>query len=565
MEFLSVEHEILYRKLLKYAPIGDQTEDLISKLNERCNLLTEFSIPWGKGPAKKLAAFFKKATRFFLRWYINPIAAQQTSVNTSLLELIRHQQQEIDSMQEYMMQKGLDSAGLTDREMAVIQAHIDRNQINSVEKRPKIAYFTPLSPIRSGIALYSEDLLVELKEYFDIDIFIDTGYKPDNPDITGNFNIYVYTGFPAHAKDYDLLLFQMGNNTYHWYMVDILQNYGGIVVLHDVNLTGLALFETRNDTGKLLELARFERDREYFDHACRYIQGSPYEEYNYPLNGYVIEPSSGVIVHSHYARREVLMKDFGKAAATIPLYANKSIFRENSGELRARYGLTEEDIIIASFGHIAPPKRPAETLAAFARLVEENPDSSLKLIFVGELHDEKIRELVHSLKISERVSIVGYTSDAAFFDYMAICDICVNLRYPYKGENSATLSQILSFGKPAIVSDIGSFSEFPNDACIKVSANTVTETDEIFAAMNRLVNDRSLRERYGTAAKKYASEQLDIKKIAREYSEFIMRVLGGEKPIVTEEAIESIAHELLNEKSNALIKAKAFLISKILL
>ena len=48
---------------------------------------------------------------------------------------------------------------------------------------------------------------------------------------------------------------------------------------------------------------------------------------------------------------------------------------------------------------------------------------------------------------------------------MAACDVLVNLRYPTMGETSGSVIRALSLGKPLVVSDVGWFSELPDDAC----------------------------------------------------------------------------------------------------
>ena len=60
----------------------------------------------------------------------------------------------------------------------------------------EIAYFSPLTPIKSGISDYSEnDLLPSLKKYCNIELIIDKGYKPSNKLIKENFKILSYEKF----------------------------------------------------------------------------------------------------------------------------------------------------------------------------------------------------------------------------------------------------------------------------------------------------------------------------------------------------------------------------------
>ena len=47
---------------------------------------------------------------------------------------------------------------------------------------------------------------------------------------------------------------------------------------------------------------------------------------------------------------------------------------------------------------------------------------------------------------------------------MAACDVLVNLRYPTMGETSGSVIRALGLAKPLLVSDVGWFSELPDDA-----------------------------------------------------------------------------------------------------
>ena len=55
------------------------------------------------------------------------------------------------------------------------------------------------------------------------------------------------------------------------------------------------------------------------------------------------------------------------------------------------------------------------------------------------------------------------------------CDLVFNLRYPTNGETSAALIQAMGLEKPCVVTDIGWFSEIPDDAVIKVPFDIMPE------------------------------------------------------------------------------------------
>src|SRR5262249_45695686 len=81
-------------------------------------------------------------------------------------------------------------------------------------RRLKIAYFSPLNPQPSGISDYSEELLMHLKTYLDIDLYVD-GVSPDNPLIRNNFRTFDYRSNPgvlAQLPYYDTALYHIGND-----------------------------------------------------------------------------------------------------------------------------------------------------------------------------------------------------------------------------------------------------------------------------------------------------------------------------------------------------------------
>ena len=90
----------------------------------------------------------------------------------------------------------------------------------------KLAYFSPLSPQRSGIADYSEELLPHLATGADITLFVD-GFHPTNREISSRFEICDYRRQRSALKQLDqfeAVVYQMGNDhRYHAGMFAAMQ------------------------------------------------------------------------------------------------------------------------------------------------------------------------------------------------------------------------------------------------------------------------------------------------------------------------------------------------------
>ena len=81
----------------------------------------------------------------------------------------------------------------------------------------RLAFFSPLPPARSGIADYSEELLLHLRKLDNVDTFT------ERPAV-----------FDASA--YDVCIYQLGNNPFHTFAYEAAMEHPGIVVLHEANL-----------------------------------------------------------------------------------------------------------------------------------------------------------------------------------------------------------------------------------------------------------------------------------------------------------------------------------------
>lgn len=425
------------------------------------------------------------------------------------------------------------------------------------ESRKKIAFFTPLPPIQSGISDYSVDIIKELSNYFDIDVYIDTGYKPTCK-LSNNVNIYIHKEFKKKSNEYFDIIYQMGNSEYHEYMEYYIKKYKGTLVLHDYNLHSLVryltLFKRANNIKLyrqyLLEDFDIKIVDEYIDKLTR--GEIPIQIHQMEVNGYVVNYSNKIIVHSNEAREKLLTRNIGRNVRTIRLYAKIEPLSD-SIKTREKYNILKDEIIISSFGHIHESKRIIPALKAFSILCKEY--SNIKYYFVGKLDpclENEFHELVRNNNLENRIFVTGYTELDEFIEYIKMSDICVNLRYPYNGETSGSLMRILAQGKCVLVNDIGSFSEIPDSCCVKIpsveSMDMHTEVDKIYKALKKLIESPNIIKKIGFNARKYAEENLDIKVIGKQYRDFI---LEAHKPSLNEKHLKNIIDfEVISKQYN---------------
>lgn len=186
----------------------------------------------------------------------------------------------------------------------------DNYDLNDINKRLKIAYFSPLKPCESEISDYSEELLPFLSKYVDIDIYTSSTVI-SNTHIKEKFNIYEYQSFEVNNSDYDIIVYQNGNSMYHWEILQYSRKYPGIVVMHDYNqrvffdYIANVMTESPVDSDFIMEnfILQYgiEEGKYLYNKTKNNLANAEYVE----LNRYSVVNALGVIVLDDYAKQKV--------------------------------------------------------------------------------------------------------------------------------------------------------------------------------------------------------------------------------------------------------------------
>jgi len=394
----------------------------------------------------------------------------------------------------------------------------------------RVGYFSPLPPARSGIADYSEALIESLKPLVDLKVIANVR--------------------DAAARDFDIALYQIGNNAWHDFVYETALQVPGVVVMHESNLHHLITDLTikRNDWDAYVrecEYAGGKPAREFAERVRKLEVGPDYE--GLPMTRRLLETARGVVVHSHFMEEEIRAAGYSGPIAVIPHGA--WIPEADRHAWRHKLGLDEITPLIGIFGFLKPYKRIAESLRAFRRVVRLSPNT--KMILVGEPHPEfPLEALIRSLGLSANVRVLGFTPIGDFVGYLGACDIVLNLRFPTVGESSGTLLRALGLGKAVMVSDVGSFQEFPDDVCLKIPVGA-GEEDLIFEYLNLLVSRPQVAQALGQRARTYVAEECNWATVARQYVDFLGHVVNGTeyRPLARKTATEVVAAPVTEEAS----------------
>lgn len=375
-----------------------------------------------------------------------------------------------------------------------------------------------------------------LADHADIDLYLADQITPTTPAITERFAWFPHTRFAEHhtQKPYDLCLYQMGNNTAcHQYMDAYIQQYPGIVTLHDYTLhhfyADLFARKQRFDEYQTAMERYYGRLGNQIAECFRQGIRNDYVYYQLPFYQRVVDPSLGTIVHSQYVKEKLLRYNPMYRVAMIPMgIVLPDLDRYNILMLRAARGLPEDAFIIASLGFIIAGKRIRELLQAFALFVREVPRAVC--VLVGkEAPSFDVRALIQELGLTGKVRITGYVPYGEYFDYIALSDVCVNLRYPTVRATSANILKIMAFAKPVLISDLGELLDIPASACLKMPLDDA-EISCILAAFQRLYQDHEYRRIVGREARMFVETHHSIQQAAEQYLEWCRETLNSSHP-----------------------------------
>ena len=426
----------------------------------------------------------------------------------------------------------------------------------------KIAYFSPLSPIKSGISKYSEvNLLPYLEKLCEIDVIIDNNYSPSNEFIKSNLRIIPYDKFEYSL--YDVIFYQVGNSPHHMYIYNALLQYPGVVLLHDPFIGGLIwnLTIAKNKPELYIEHLVYclgEKGRKIAENA---IASNNYPNFEYTLTKKLMDCSLAIIVHSDYAKKVILSEMpqvfIKKINMPIPLIKSKKTAHKKD------FGIDENTLIISTFGYIVEYKRLDVVLKVFARFVQKNVNSKFLLVgsFLNDQYKEEIENIIKKLGISDKVIQVGFVEDLE--SYIQISDIVIQTRYPTAGETSIITLELMAASKPVIVSNTGWFEELPNESVIKVNVDK-DEQKSILEAFEKLASDKNYKKDMSVNAKKYVQKEHNPEIIAEEFFKFLYLIQNKEEIRYVENISSKLKDICIDESDQGYIDVFSKTLHKVL-
>ena len=406
----------------------------------------------------------------------------------------------------------------------------------------RIAWFSPLPPVKTGIAGRSAELIEVLRARgHAIDAYPETRAH-DFP-------------WRRRLEPHDLAVYQFGNSSHHDYEWPYALQYPGLTVLHDTHLhharAALLLREKRIDDYRTeFRWSHPDVSPDAAEIAIAGLDSRLY--YDWPLVRPLVEASRLIAVHGHGARDELIGslpegREVAQKIVVLRMGEGELVTPEREArarrEVRARYGIERDAVVFGCFGGLTPEKRIEQILAALQFVLPYAPSARLVLAGAPAPHYDAVADAA-ALGITDRVTFTGYLeTDADLTDHIAACDVSLNLRWPTARETSGPWLRALAAGKPTVITDLIHLTGFDTldprtwsvtggsritdhgprtTDPVAIAIDILDEDHSLRLAMRRLATDADLRGRLGRAAREYWMRGHSIDAMADDY-ERIMR------------------------------------------
>jgi glycosyltransferase involved in cell wall biosynthesis len=418
----------------------------------------------------------------------------------------------------------------------------------------RLAWFSPMPPVPSGIAACSAELVAALSGEHRIDVYVD---EPAFAEATASQAQNVRSAhefiWRHRADPYDLTVYQVGNSSHHDYLWPYLFRYPGLTVLHDAHLhhaRAAALLRTKRAGDYRAEFAANHpaADPDLAELAIAGFDSPLY--YSWPMTRLVIEASRLAAVHAPptaaalreelpHARVEAIRLAHGE---TIPDDRARAARRR----VRAAHGIPEDAIVFGVFGGLTPEKRVPQVLDALPAVLPHAPSAHLLLAGAIARHYDVAAD-VRRRGLDGRVAITGYLeTESELTDCLAACDVSLNLRWPTAREMSGPWLRALAAGLPTVIVDLAHLADVPSldprtwrtrpgsgiRDPVTIAIDILDEDHSLRLAMRRLASDAALRASVGAAGLRYWEREHSMPRMIEDYRRVIAAAAARPAPAV---------------------------------
>jgi len=192
----------------------------------------------------------------------------------------------------------------------------------------------------------------------------------------------------------------------------------------------------------------------------------------------------------------------------------------NDLQLRARFGLSPEDIVIGKIARLFKLKGHQDLLAVAPKLVRSCP--RIKFLLVGDgAWRGRFEEQVRSLGLERHVVFTGLVAPAAVPPLVGIMDLLVHLSL--REGLPRALPQALAAARPVVAYD----SDGAGEVCLENETGFLLRPGDLpglHERLLRLAQDAALRERLGRCGRQFVQERFGVQRMVDDLHQLYIRL-----------------------------------------
>jgi glycosyltransferase involved in cell wall biosynthesis len=214
-----------------------------------------------------------------------------------------------------------------------------------------------------------------------------------------------------------------------------------------------------------------------------------------------------LIAVSQDVKSEYLVRNIGTGMPWEIIYSGVDVAKfvspqpaEKSAVLRTTLGISGKDLVLINIGRFSSSKNQKDTIIAFHKLCDLNPQISLRLILVGEGPEKSNCEsLVENFGLTKSVKFVGFQKSIE--EYLAISDM--NVITSLREGLPRVVVEASLVGIPTVGYQVEGICEIVAD---QKSGLVVPQGDlgALVIGMNELVTNEMKRKEFGIFAREIA-------------------------------------------------------------
>lgn len=269
-------------------------------------------------------------------------------------------------------------------------------------------------------------------------------------------------------------------------------------VIKDLNNEEVDKIIIEGNFQQVIPIKRIKKDTDIYLH----IHGDAFFKYNKLLDK-AISRCNKIITVSEYVKKNGVVNynnnksKFVAVKNCIDIEKFKKIYNKNDEkEIRAKYNIKDDEVIILFCGRIIKEKGVSELIKAFNKYCLK---TNAKMIIVGNAgfgnevstdYDKEIRLLAEEAK--ERIIFTGFIHNKKLPLIYKIADISVIPSLCNEAFGLVAL-EAMAAGIPIIATNTGGIPEVVNDKCARLIENDNNIIDSLGKELLYLINNREKR------------------------------------------------------------------------